>query len=70
MSGERIEGVGPEGVAAAEAAPAKAMVLCSGGVDSTTLLAMACNKYGSENVHALSISYGQSIIARLKAPRR
>ncbi len=49
-----------DGVAASVgAAPVKAMVLCSGGVDSTTLLAMACNKYGSNNVHALSISYGQ-----------
>lgn len=37
----------------------KALVLCSGGVDSTTLLAMACERYGSENVVALSISYGQ-----------
>ncbi len=37
----------------------KALVLCSGGVDSTTLLAMACDKYGAENVIALSISYGQ-----------
>ncbi len=37
----------------------KALVLCSGGVDSTTLLAMACDKYGTENVIALSISYGQ-----------
>lgn len=38
---------------------AKALVLCSGGVDSTTLLAMAVEKYGADNVHALSISYGQ-----------
>lgn len=37
----------------------KALVLCSGGVDSTTLLAMAVEKYGAENVFALSISYGQ-----------
>lgn len=35
------------------------MVLCSGGVDSTTLLALAVKKYGAENVFALSISYGQ-----------
>lgn len=35
------------------------MVLCSGGVDSTTLLAMAVEQYGAENVFALSISYGQ-----------
>ena len=37
----------------------KALVLCSGGVDSTTPLAMAVERYGAENVFALSISYGQ-----------
>lgn len=37
----------------------KAMVLSSGGVDSTTALAMAVKKYGRENVIALSVSYGQ-----------
>lgn len=37
----------------------KALVLFSGGVDSTTCLAMAVDKYGKENVIALSISYGQ-----------
>ena len=36
----------------------KAMVLCSGGVDSTTCLGMAVDKYGAENVEALSIYYG------------
>lgn len=37
----------------------KVMVLSSGGIDSTTCLAMAVEKYGHENVAALSISYGQ-----------
>lgn len=37
----------------------KAMVLSSGGVDSTTALALAVDKFGKENVIALSISYGQ-----------
>lgn len=37
----------------------KALVLSSGGVDSTTLLALACHRYGKENVVALSIYYGQ-----------
>ena len=37
----------------------KALVLSSGGVDSTTALGMAIAKYGKENVIALSISYGQ-----------
>ena len=37
----------------------KALVLFSGGVDSTTCLAIAVDKYGKDNVLALSISYGQ-----------
>ncbi len=37
----------------------KALILFSGGVDSTTALAIAIDKYGKENVIALSISYGQ-----------
>ncbi len=37
----------------------KALVLSSGGVDSTTALGMAVDKYGKNNVIALSISYGQ-----------
>lgn len=37
----------------------KAMVLFSGGVDSTTCLAMAIERYGRSNVIPLSISYGQ-----------
>jgi 7-cyano-7-deazaguanine synthase len=37
----------------------KALVLLSGGVDSTTCLGLAVNQYGSENVTALSIAYGQ-----------
>lgn len=37
----------------------KALVLMSGGVDSTTCLALAVEKYKKENVVALSVSYGQ-----------
>lgn len=37
----------------------RALVLFSGGLDSTTCLAMAVEKYGSENVTALSVFYGQ-----------
>lgn len=37
----------------------KALVLVSGGVDSTTCLGMAVKEYGSENVVGLSIFYGQ-----------
>ena len=47
----------------------KALVLCSGGVDSTTLLARAVNKYGAENVYALSISYGQKHVREIEAAR-
>lgn len=37
----------------------KALVLSSGGVDSTTALGLAVNKFGKENVITLSILYGQ-----------
>ena len=37
----------------------KALVLSSGGVDSTTCLAMSIDSLGHENVSALSIWYGQ-----------
>ena len=37
----------------------KAMVLFSGGVDSTTCLALAIERFGKENVVPLSIIYGQ-----------
>lgn len=37
----------------------KAVVLLSGGIDSTTCLGMAVNKYSAENVIAVSLYYGQ-----------
>ncbi len=37
----------------------KAMVLFSGGIDSTTCLGMAVEQYGREQVTTLSVSYGQ-----------
>ena len=37
----------------------KAVVLSSGGLDSTTCLGIAVDKHGRENVSAVSISYGQ-----------
>jgi 7-cyano-7-deazaguanine synthase len=37
----------------------KALVLSSGGVDSSTCLALAVKRFGKDNVVALSISYGQ-----------
>ena len=47
----------------------KAMVLFSGGVDSTTCLGLAIEKYGKENVIALSISYGQKHKKEVEAAR-
>ena len=35
----------------------KALVLASGGVDSTTCLGLAVNKYGKENVIALTVAH-------------
>ena len=49
--------------------PSKALVLCSGGVDSTTLLARAVARYGAENVYALTISYGQRHDREVEAAR-
>ena len=37
----------------------KALVLFSGGVDSTTCLGLAIERFGKENVIPLSIHYGQ-----------
>ncbi len=45
----------------------KALVLCSGGVDSTTLLAMAVKEHGADQVFALSIGYGQKHRKELEA---
>jgi len=47
----------------------KAVVLSSGGLDSTTCLAIAVKKLGAENVSALSIFYGQRHAKELEAAR-
>lgn len=47
----------------------KAVVLSSGGLDSTTCLAIAVDKFGAENVSTLSIFYGQRNAAELVAAR-
>ena len=41
----------------------KVLVLFSGGVDSTTALALAIQEHGKDNVVALSISYSLIVIA-------
>ena len=48
----------------------KALVLFSGGVDSTTCLAMAVDRYGAENVTALSVRYGQKHEKELEAAEK
>lgn len=48
----------------------KALVLFSGGVDSSTCLAMAVDKYGSENVIALSVYYGQKHDKEIKSSQK
>ena len=48
----------------------RALVLFSGGLDSTTALALAISKYGKENVVALSVSYGQKHIKEIEASNK
>ena len=48
----------------------KAMVLFSGGVDSTTALGMAIEKYGKEEVITLSVSYGQKHTKEIEAAKK
>lgn len=45
----------------------KALVLFSGGVDSTTCLGLAVDKYGADEVLALSVYYGQKHSKELEA---
>lgn len=45
----------------------RALVLFSGGVDSTTCLALAIERFGATNVLALSIAYGQKHVKELAA---
>ena len=37
----------------------KALVLSSGGVDSTTCIGIAVDKFGKENVATVSVFYGK-----------
>ena len=48
----------------------KALVLFSGGVDSTTCLGMAIDRYGKENVIALSVFYGQKHDKEIEASNK
>lgn len=48
----------------------KAVVLSSGGVDSTTCVGLAVHKYGKENVSSLSVLYGQKHDKELECARK
>ena len=48
----------------------KALVLFSGGLDSSTCLALAVKQYGAENVVALSIYYGQKHNKEIQAAEK
>lgn len=48
----------------------KALVLFSGGVDSTTCLGIAVDKYGADNVIALSVYYGQKHVREVEAAEK
>ncbi len=45
----------------------RALILSSGGIDSTTCLALAIEKYGREQVTALAITYGQKHSKEIEA---
>lgn len=48
----------------------KALVLSSGGIDSTTCLGLAIQKYGKENVISASLYYGQKHDKELECARK
>lgn len=48
----------------------RALVLSSGGVDSTTCLALAIDKFGKKNVTALAITYGQKHTKEVEAAHK
>ena len=48
----------------------KALVLFSGGVDSTTCLGLAVEKYSADEVMALSVFYGQTHSKEIEAAKR
>lgn len=48
----------------------KAIVLSSGGVDSTTCVSLAVEKFGAENVSTVSIFYGQKHDKEIECARK
>lgn len=47
----------------------KALILMSGGIDSTTCIGVAIEKYGKDEVIGLAISYGQKHLKELQSAR-
>lgn len=48
----------------------KAIVLNSGGIDSTTCVSIAVNKYGVNNVATVSVFYGQRLDKEIEGARK
>lgn len=48
----------------------KVLVLLSGGIDSTTCLALAVDQHGKENVSCLSLTYGQKHKKEIESARQ
>lgn len=48
----------------------KAVVLSSGGLDSTVCVGIAVSKYGKENVSSVSVYYGQKHVKELECAKR
>ena len=48
----------------------KALVLNSGGVDSTTCVGIAVDRFGAENVSTISVFYGQKHCKELKCAEK
>lgn len=48
----------------------KAIVLLSGGLDSTTCLGVAVREHGPENVHAVTVTYGQKHVKETECAKK
>lgn len=48
----------------------KAIVLSSGGIDSTTCISVACRDFGNDNVSTLSVFYGQKHSKELECAKK
>lgn len=48
----------------------KVLVLSSGGLDSTTCISIAVEKYGKDNVSTISMYYGQTLDKELKCAKQ